>query len=175
MKETRFPWWPAEVRIPVVDDKDIVNLRSTCNIFVRFFGWTKNSFYWASAVEVKTWEEGVMANHCVPLRHLKSGIVKKLNLAVREAREALRSRIPPPPPPPPWWQQMAMAAVEADSDDDESSHAGDEPQGMMRTRSGGTRSGAGTHSGGLCARDLELPRKVCVLVKMKTPYTCAKL
>ncbi|KAL3926108.1 MAG: hypothetical protein SGPRY_003458 [Prymnesium sp.] len=151
MKETRFPWWPAEVRIPVVDDKDIVNLRSTCNIFVRFFGWTKNSFYWASAVEVKTWEEGVMANHCVPLRHLKSGIVKKLNLA------------------------MAMAAVEADSDDDESSHAGDEPQGMMRTRSGGTRSGAGTHSGGLCARDLELPRKVCVLVKMKTPYTCAKL
>ena len=55
-----YPFWPAEVMPPVVNDQDIARQRVAEKVFVRFFGWSDSAAYhYATSDEVMTWDVGV--------------------------------------------------------------------------------------------------------------------
>jgi len=119
MKGGQYPWWPAEVVIPSVDDKDIVKMRKIRCVFVRFFGWSKSCFYWAPASEVETWEDGV-GKGFLELKTKKSCHMKSFRRAKQEAQDVMRCfSCTPPLPPPPWWRVAACGPLDSSMTDED--------------------------------------------------------
>ena len=102
-----FSWWPALVCQPYVNDRDIARQRLAGNLFVKFFGWTKEDFYFTNSPdEALSWEDG-LALGLLEKRVVRKSHDRMLQTAKREAIAAIAARAPlgkPPLPPPPWWQ-----------------------------------------------------------------------
>lgn len=63
-----YPWWPAVVCQPSVNDRDIARKRLDGCLFVRFFGWTGKAdhHFTGHASEVTSPAGPLMGDECPP-------------------------------------------------------------------------------------------------------------
>ena len=101
-----YPFWPAVVDEPVVNDLDIARMRKMGQVFVRFLGWNeKRSHFWTASSEdyLLPWQEGVDKG-LMKLKMAKKLKDVQYQKAKREGEAEYRARPPnPPAAPPPWW------------------------------------------------------------------------
>ena len=145
-----FSWWPALVCQPYVNDRDIARQRLAGNLFVKFFGWTKEDFYFTNSPdEALSWEEG-LALGLLEKRVSNKSHDRMLQTAKRAAIAAIAARAPlgePPLPPPPWWQIRFAGDLASDL----ATEAGEDEGGGEED--GGEEGGEGEGEGGARALD----------------------
>ena len=104
-KMQAFPWWPAQLQNPAVDDHDVALLRGEHHVFVCFLGWKQNaSHVWAHTNDIVPWQEGIKEGYdriSVKKKHEAS-----FRKAVATANKLVEGKMKVPPGPPPWWNLM---------------------------------------------------------------------
>ena len=50
-----FPFWPAEVCAPIVNDMDIARERLAGTVWVRFFGWSNAAYAYSLPEVTRSW------------------------------------------------------------------------------------------------------------------------